>query len=281
MGDSLPKLFARWLSGAFRKKLGSGIGAPLLNALTTLDLRIRDNAVNFYAADTSVLRVADKRIRVHRKFLEGCDLAGATKKDYVELPFDAATVERLLPQLPSIVRNAGQYAGKEGLHEDALVKANLGEGAVVMLDRQIQKPGDAMQSRLDIVAVTAPPSPMLVAIELKQGLDPRIQDVPKQLHRYVEMLDPEGTGLSKEFARAYATACLQLVALRRPAPPPGLIKAGMPVRGLLVLADYNPKSELLSRARECARGLARPLFFLETVDCQRPLPPPSEWKLLA
>jgi hypothetical protein len=161
-----------------------------------------------------------------------------------------------------------------------LVRANTQGTPLVIVDRQVRRPGDPDQSRLDLVAVTTDQAPMLVAIELKRETDPRIQEVPEQLHRYLEMLDPRGEGLAADVAEAYGTACAQMTALGRPGPDPKLLRAGMPVRGLLILADYNPKSKLLARARVCARGLPRPMLLWMMENRDLPVPVPQEWQAL-
>jgi hypothetical protein len=257
-----------------------GVGKPLLGALQALDLRIRDNQVNFYSADKSLLKVTPTALALHHKYATGCDFLGATKDKggYLSLKFTEASVAQVIQHLPSILKNVQRMAGDEGIWEEALVHANTQGTPLVVVDRQVRRPGN--QSRLDLVAVTTDEKPMLVAIELKRGEDNRIQDVPKQLHRYLEMLDRNGDGLSADFAEAYATACGQMTALGRQGPNPKLIRAGMPVRGLLILADYPVKSKLLERARVCARALPRPMFFWMMAKRHLAVPVPEKWEAL-
>ena len=273
--------FSRKLRDPLLAKL-LGIGAPLLDALRALDLRIRDNEINFYSADKSLLKVSQSALVLHYKYAAGCELAGARKSKggYLSLPFTEQSVTEVLEHLPSILKNVREHAGVEGPWEEALVRANEHGTPLVVLDRQVRRPGDGDQRRLDLVAVTTDEAPMLVAIELKRGDDNRIQEVPEQLHKYLEMLDPDGEGLSADVADAYRIACTQLKSLGRVGPDPRTLTAGMPVRGLLVLADYNPRSTLLARARECARRLPRPMFLWTTAKRDAPVPIPQDWQPL-
>jgi len=283
-GANMDKQFSRYLTGRMRRFFTEGHGTRLLEGLAEFDLRIRDEAVNFYAADKSILCVEGRagQLKLHEKFAEGCGLPGRLSGGYRLLPLSEESVANVIAALPTIRANVRKKAGTEGAYEEDLVRANVAGEPVAVIDRQVRKPGDSGQNRLDIVAVTSGPSPMLVALELKQGLDNRIQDVPEQLHRYLIMLDPDGKGLSRDIAKSYQVACRQLRALgRKDAPDASLIRPGMPVRGLLVLANYKEKSRLLGRGREVARKLARPMFLWETNDCKDPLPGPRDWHHLA
>jgi len=274
-----PLAFKRRLSGSFRKKL-LGVGAPLLEALKMLDLRVRDDEVSFYAADNRLLQMTVGSLTLHHKYAAGCVFTGERRGEYLTIPFNDLSVSQFVGHLPSIVKNGELLANSEGQWEAALVRANTAGTPVIVVDRQVRIPGDKKHSELDLVAVTSGPSPLFVAIELKRNLDNRIQDVPAQLLRYLEMLDPNGAGLSVDVAKAYRIACMQLTSLGRLAPDPKQFKAGMPVRGLLVLAEYNQASKLLARARVLARSLSRPMFFCLTDDRDAPLPPPCDWRPL-
>ena len=72
----------------------------------------------------------------------------------------------------------------------------------------------------------------LVMIEVKRYPDNRIQDVPPQLHEYLEIFDLARKGLAADVARSYRKVCEQLRALGLAAPDPSLVAAGMPVKGL-------------------------------------------------
>ena len=119
--------------------------------------------------------------------------------------------------------------------------------------------------------------PTLVAVELKRDLDNRIQEVASQTHAYLEMLDPSGAGLREDVARSYKLVCGQLKDLGLKAPSPDLIEVGMPVVGVVALANYNPKSKLLDRALADARSLERKVHFCRIEDGDLILPPPACW----
>jgi len=268
--------FGRYLDGPLRKALMSGPAAELLPRLRDLDLRIRDNALNFYSAGNSVVQVTPSRLNLHRKFAEGCTLPGTQRSDYASVPLNERGVNAFLGQLETILANVRKFAKPEARCEEQFVKANTTGTAIMVVDRQVRLPQDKEGSRLDLVAVTAGPVPTLVATELKFGGDPRIQDVPRQVDRYVRMLDPDTTGLKRDVAKAYQVALRQRRALGWDGPDPELIQPGMPVRGLLVLADYPERSKLLGRAKLLARTLHRVQFFVSLESGQR-LPEMDRW----
>ena len=160
--------------------------------------------------------------------------------------------------------------------EPRCVEANLEGTPLLVIDRQIVNGRPLI--KLDILAV-APGTgdATLVAVELKRDLDNRIQDVPKQALKYVEMLDPDGLGLRADIAASYGDVCRQLRMLGFNACDPALVQPGMRVVGLVALADYNERSRLLGRARENASRLDRPIRFCRLDGDQLTLPPESEW----
>lgn len=91
------------------------------------------------------------------------------------------------------------------------------------------------------------------------------------------MLDPERSGLRADVARSYRLVCRQLRALGLKACDPDLVREGMPVLGLVALANYNDKSKLLGRARRHAGQLDRTVRFCFLDDARPTLPPPREW----
>ena len=119
--------------------------------------------------------------------------------------------------------------------------------------------------------------PALVAIEVNRYPDPRIQDVPQQLHKYLEILDPTQEGLRADVALSYRTVCEQLRTLGLPAPDPTQITAGMSVKCLVIVSDYNPRSHLLPRAHERAAKLERPIHLWQPVDGEFLIPVPERW----
>ena len=59
------------------------------------------------------------------------------------------------------------------------------------------------------------------------------------------------------------------------APDPAQITAGMPVKGLVIVSDYNPRSRLLPRAHELAAKLERPLHLWQPADGEFLIPVPE------
>ena len=136
----------------------------------------------------------------------------------------------------------------------------------------------ARGARFDIVGLTSNNAPALVAIEVKRYPDNRIQHVPGQLHEYLEILDPDRKGLRDDVAESYRTVCRQLRRLERAAPDPGRIRAGMPVRGLVIVSGHNPRSKLLRRAHRLAAKLERPIYLWEAGSGEFAVPPPARWR---
>lgn len=156
------------------------------------------------------------------------------------------------------------------------MQANLEGTPLVVIDRQIVN--GRPRVKLDMLALTVDRGePTLVAVELKRGLDNRIQQVAEQALKYVKMLDPTGAGLRADVARSYRDVCEQLRALGFKSCDPALIRAWMRVVGLVALADYNPRSRLLGRALKAARRLDRPIAFCQLTGDRLTLPPSSQW----
>ena len=201
--------------------------------------------------------------------------AGRRRSDYCDFDVDATFAEVYAANLDTIIRLAHQYVGPEEDVELRLLERNDSTVPVCCFDRQVQVPG--IRRRLDLVGLLAGQVPALVAIEVKRYPDPRIQDVPRQLHEYLTILDPRQDGLRRDIARSYRTVCEQLRTLGLSAPDPARIVAGMPVKGLVIVSDYNPRSRLLPRAHECAANLERPIRLWQPVDEEFLIPVPDRW----
>ena len=170
---------------------------------------------------------------------------------------------------------AGKHVGHEENVELRLLQRNDGAADVCCFDRQVQVPGT--RRTVDIVALTSKGAPALVAIEVKRYPDNRIQEVPGQLHEYLEILDPDRKGLRDDVAESYRTVCSQLRRLEQPAPDPGRVTAGMSVLGLVIVSGYNPRSNLLPRAHRLAANLERPIYLWEPGSGEFAVPPPARW----
>ena len=116
-----------------------------------------------------------------------------------------------------------------------------------------------------------------MAIEVKRFDDNSIQEVPRQLNEYLELLDPAQQGLRDDVARSYRTVCGQLRALGLPAPEPARIAEGMLVRGLVIVSDYKPGSDLLPRAHALAATLDRPIHLWQPPEGDFLIPRPEQW----
>ena len=278
--------FARGLSDGFMLWLESGPGRALMDLFGAegLDTRLRADYFNVYEAQCSLARVrwmqGDRvaRVSVHRAYLLDTPLLRETGSDYVTFVADDSTVAEYARHFQTIRRTAEKsHHGAEGTLEAQCLRDNLTGTPLLAFDRQIALPGERGR-RLDILAVAADPSrPLLVAVELKRGLNSDIQYVARQTLTYMEMLDPDRTGLRADIGRAYQRVCTQLRALGRSAPNPTLIRPGMPVAGLAAFADYKAKSKLLGRAEVDAQTLARRIQFCHLDLSRLVLPDPATW----
>jgi hypothetical protein len=267
--------------------LSSDTGRHLLGLFDQLqlDVRLRNNYFNAYRAQSSVAKVSWQnrsriaRVEIDRAYLVDTDLIPDDRKiqkfdvseDFLEL------YERELPRIRSTVDK--HYASPEGEWEAKCVRANLKRPTFRIVDRQIVNSRPPL--RLDVLAIsTEDDAPAVLATELKRDLDSRIQHVPVQLARYLDMLDPDGRGLREDVAESYRQVCEQLRALGRSAPDPSLIQPGMEVIGLVALANYNPKSALLGRALEKAGKLERRIYFC-FLGTNGIVPAPSRWFVAA
>ena len=278
--------FRRGLSDEFVAWLSSGLGRRLLDLLVEhgLDVRLRNDYFNAYQAQCSLSKVewrpraSTARLVVDRAYLEGSELLAFADRDK-RPSFDVSDefLELYARELRRIRKTVSQqYASPEGRWEERCVRANLEGTPFLVIDRQIQNARPPL--RLDLLAVSADPqAPLLLAVEFKRGLDNRIQHVPRQLARYLRMLDPTGHGLGEDVADSYHRVCTQLRSLGFAAPGPALVQPGMPVAGLVALANYNLKSKLLGRALVAAGRVDRPICFCFLTARQLEIPPEREW----
>ncbi len=275
--------FRRGLSSEFLEWLGSSTGRRLLGLFDRfqLDVRLRNNYFNAYRAQSSLARVKWQmrkgipRVEIDRAYLERSRLLvdGSKIQKFDVSDQFLELYGRELPRIRSTVDK--QYASPEGEWEAKCVSANLDRPTLQIVDRQIVNSSPPL--RLDVLAVsTEGDRPAILATELKRDLDSRIQHVPAQLARYLDMLDPGGRGLREDVASSYRLVCEQLRAIGRSAPDPDLIRAGMDVVGLVALANYNPKSALLGRALETAGSLERRINFC-FLGTNGVVPPSSRW----
>ena len=283
--------FRRGLQDSFFRWLRAGTGRRLIDRFKELrlDVRLRDNYLNAYEAQNSLAKLRWKPggavdLEIHRKFLRDSPLAGRPNLNSESNPYVRFDVTRefasayvdALPDIQKLV--ATGYAKGEGEWEAKCCKANLRETPLLVIDRQIVSGKPA--ARLDLLAIGGCNSDsFMVAVELKRDLDNRIQEGPEQTAKYLRMLDPDGAGLREDVADSYRDVCRQLGVLGFEAPDPELVHTGMPVEGLVALANYNEKSELLQQAFDLALSLDREIRFCHINDADLVLPPEEEWIL--
>ena len=268
------KVFQRGLSSALLEDLIEGPCGKLLRRCqdAELDVRLRDDYLNVYFRGRSLARIVGRggrpaRLKIHHKYLEDDQiggLAGRRSGDYCAFDVDADFAEGYVANLNKIIQRAGCHVGLEESVEAQLLQRNDRTAAVCCFDRQIQVPGT--RRTLDLMGLATDEGPALVAIEVKRYPDRRIQDVPCQLHEYLDIFDPRREGLRADVARSYRTVCEQLRSLGLSAPDPSQITEGMPVCGLVIVSNYNPRSCLLARAHELAARLERSMYLWQPAD---------------
>ena len=281
----MSKDFQRGLSDTLLRNLLHGPSGTVLRACRDagLDARLRDNYLNLYFRGRSLARIGGGRrrpatLKIHHKYVVANAIGNRTgrrSKNYCEFDVDAAFAEIYTAHLDTMITRARQYAGPEEDVELRLLERNGSTAAVCCFDRQVQVPGT--RRTLDLVGLLAGDVPALVAIEVKRYRDTSIQKAPRQLHEYMEILDPTHEGLRPDVARSYRTVCEQLRKLGLTASDPKQITVGMPVKGLVIVSDYNPRSRLIPRAHECAADLERPIYLWQPGDGEFLIPVPDRW----
>ena len=279
-------VFNRGLSEGLLERFEDGPCAVMLRACVGagLDVRLRNEAVNLYFRGRSMARILGRKRRptkleIHPKYLATDRIgrfAGRPSGSYLAFDVDAAFAEDYVTDLDAMIRLARAHVGEEENVELRLLEGNGAGAPVCCFDRQIQVPGT--RRTLDVVGVTTVGEPVLVAIEVKRYPDNRIQEVPGQLHEYLEIFDPGREGLRADIARSYRKVCWQLRRLGLPAPEPARVTPGMPVAGLAVVSDYNPRSKLLPRAHALAERLDRPIYLWQPEPGKFAIPPPGRWQ---
>lgn len=277
--------FQRGLSDLLLEDLLHGPCRTVLRAALNagLDVRLRDNYLNLYFRGRSLARIRERRgaparLEIHHKYLAAArigDFGGRRSGDYCSFDVHDAFAEVYAANLDTMIERARTYVGREEDVELRLLEHNNRTAAVCCFDRQVQVPGT--RRRLDLVGYLAAEVSALVAIEVKRFLDNSIQKVPRQLNEYMEILDPTREGLRDDVAGSYRTVCRQLRALGLSAPDPEQITEGMPVRGLVIVSDYSPRSVLLARAHELAATLERPIDLWQPANGEFLIPGPGQW----
>ena len=277
--------FNRGLSEDLFQKFQDGPCATILRACvdTGLDVRLRPETVTAYYRGRSLARILGRKRRpikleINQKYVAADRIGAFTGRrsgSYLIFDVDAAFAADYVADLDALIQRAGEHVRREENVELRLLESNHAAAHVCCFDRQIQVPGT--RRTLDVVGLTSGHTPTLVTIEVKRYPDDSIQSAPRQLHEYLEIFDPDQEGLRADIARSYRTVCAQLRGLGLPAPEPQRVTPGMPVQGLVVVSDYNPRSKLLRRAHDLAARLNRPIYLWQPKPGEFAIPPPERW----
>lgn len=280
--------FKRGLSDRFiQALLGIPLG-PLYRRICceSLDVQIRDRYLDVYAQGRCVLQLQERKggacyfARIHHKFLAGVDMpAGMSTGQYRLFPVTATFIDGYIQGLPMILENARRYAKPEGIAEEAILQASLQPGSPIMfLDRQVAVPG----IRIKADALGWQPENgggRMILVELKQGLDNRIQELMTQMESYASVMAADGV-LRDDLSTSYRAVLAQKQALGL-LPQSLILPSGpLPVDCLFILYDYNLRSALLDRMRATAKhSPLRTQLILLPKDTYS-MPPATEWETL-
>ena len=281
--------FARGLTDKFLSDLTNGFLQNLLQAAVCrqLDIQIREDYINIYACGGSVMKLIHSQqchkysAEIHRKYVNGLlwTTPPKTGNDYCTFVVDSAFVSDYITNLNQILQNATAKEKTEATIEEKLIQASHHPGSpLIFLDRQVQLHG--VQKRMDMIGLALHPEPKIVLTELKQGLDNRIQKLMEQISSYYDLIDPDGH-LREDVFGSYINVIEQRQKL-------GLIplEISMPkdrptVECLIVLYDYNERSELLSRLVDAAKQHTLPVRLVSLPKEQFAMPPMLEWRVLS
>ncbi len=278
--------FSRGLNHRFLSALRDGTFTHLLQVAKSrsLDVQIRENCLDLYGRGRCVLSLTHVpahgvyHARIHRKFVTSLSfemLKARTSGNYTHMTADGAFVDWFILHIDRIVANACATAKKEATIEECMIQASLQPGAsVVFIDRQMQLHG--VRLRMDLLGLTMDGDGSKVLLtEVKQGHDNRIQDLAEQTGDYCSLIAPDGY-LRSDVLESYRKVLDQKRQLSIISPDVQIGDGRIPVECLLVLYDYNDRSQLLGRLRERAKTcslpthlvrLERGVFRIPAEDC--------------
>lgn len=283
--------FSRGLDQRFLHELKCGMFAPVLEAVNLLDcdVQIREGYLDVYSKGRCILSLAHSqsqdryRARIHHKYLLATPLQGlttVTSDNYVRMAANAEFTDWYLNNLNLIWTNAGLTAKDEATVEESMIRLSyLLESPVVFIDRQVQLHG--VRLRMDLLGIELNDGfgPKVLLTEVKQGLDNRIQDLVKQTGEYFNLIAPDGF-LRDDVSRSYQLVLEQKRDL-------GLLKSKIQIPGdqlsvecLLVLYDYNDRSQLLDRLRHKAKDCSLPLWLVRLPKGSFAIPSRHDWEAL-
>lgn len=283
--------FARGIDGQFLRELRCGAYAPLVHIAVSrkCDIQIRENCLDVYSRGRCVLSLTHVpthgvyRARIHRRFVTS--LSGETPKvrtsgSYTYMTADGAFVDWFILHIDRIVANACATAKKEATIEECMIQASLQPGApVVFIDRQMQLHG--VRLRMDLLGLTMDGDGSKVLLtEVKQGHDNRIQDLAEQTGDYCSLIAPDGY-LRSDVLESYRKVLDQKRQLGIISPDVQIGDGRIPVECLLVLYDYNDRSQLLCRLRERAKTCSLPIRLVRLERGVFRIPAQDCWERLS
>jgi hypothetical protein len=279
--------FARSLPKDFLTELQSGRFATLLAAVKerNLDLQIRKNYIDIYADGRCVLMLAHQvksdhyQARIHRKFLVNINLPDEQIANGNYCIFNATPnyVRGYLQHFQAILQNSQDYAKDEATVEEKMIRVSLTPTApVLFIDRQVIIPGIRLKVDLMGLEVRAGKVDKAILVELKTGLDNRIQHLIAQTTRYCDNFSLNGF-LPDDMSNAYRKVVQQKQELGLLAQEIEFPETKLPVQFLVVLYDYNPKSQLLGRLEERARDCDLDIKLVQLKAGDYTLPSPDSW----
>lgn len=282
--------FARGLAEEFVLDLSAGCLEQLIRTAVSrqLDVQIREHNIDIYACGRCVINLAHYRQRgiykakVHSIYLNGVHWPVSLdigSDNYCRFAFDATSMDSYIASIDQIIGNAIALAEPEATVEEKLIQAShRPESPLIFFDRQVQLHG--VQKRMDMVGLALHPEPKIILTELKQGLDNRIQKLMDQISSYYDLIAPDGH-LREDVFVSYTTVIEQKKKLGLMPPEISMPKDRPAVECLIVLYDYNERSELLGRLVDAAKQHTLPVRLVSLPEKQFAIPPMLDWRILS
>lgn len=282
--------FARGLADKFVSELSVGCLEQLMRSAASrqLDIQIREHNIDIYARGRCVMNLAHIRqrgiykARIHSKYLNGVQWPVSLdigSDDYCRFAFDAISLGSYIASIDQIIGNAIALSGPEATIEEKLIQASCRpESPLIFFDRQVQLHG--VQKRMDMIGLALHPEPKIILTELKRGLDNRIQKLMEQIRSYYDLIAPDGH-LREDVFGSYTSVIEQKQKLGLMPPEISMPKDRPVVECLIVLYDYNERSELLSRLVDAAKQHTLPVRLVSLPKEQFAIPPMWDWRVLS
>ena len=283
--------FARGLPDEFISALSNGCLEQLLRSVVSrrLDVQIREHSLHVYAQGRRVLNLKRGQQRgtyvseIHCDYQRGVPWRTpptVDSKGYCRFHVDAAFLDMYTASIDRILQNAADMPmRKEATVEEKLIQENHYPGSsLVFFDRQVQLHGTP--KRMDLIGLSSRPQPKIILTELKYGVNKDIPLLMDQISSYYNLIAPDGY-LREDVSRSYRDVIVQKQKL-------GLMshEISMPderpiVECLVVLYDYNERSELLDRLKQAAKQHPLPVWHVLLSKGQFVIPPAADWSMLS